>query len=106
MYKRQGLDSTLALLVAARAMDKLGRPRSDIIAVTMPGLGTTRRTKSNAEVLAQRLGADLQRIDITRAVMNHFEDIGHDAQQKDVTFENAQARAVSYTHLDVYKRQS
>lgn len=99
-----GLDSTLALLVAARAMDKLGRPRSDIIAVTMPGLGTTRRTKSNAEVLAQRLGADLQRIDITRAVMNHFEDIGHDAQQKDVTFENAQARERTQILMDIANR--
>ena len=86
-----GLDSTLALLVAARAMDKLGRPRTDIVAVTMPCFGTTKRTKSNAEQLAERLGVTLLHVDITDAVNQHFSDIGHNSDIHDVTYENSQA---------------
>ena len=71
-----GLDSTLALLITARAMDMLGRPRTDITAVTMPCFGTTSRTKSNAQVLAEEIGATFQTVDIGEAVRVHFRDIG------------------------------
>ncbi len=96
-----GLDSTLALLVAARAMDLLGRDRKDIIAVTMPCFGTTVRTKSNAVMLAEALGATVRTVDIKRAVAVHFEDIGHDENNHDVTFENAQARERTQVIMDI-----
>ena len=96
-----GLDSTLALLVAARAMDLLGRDRKDIIAVTMPCFGTTVRTKSNAVMLAEALGATVRTVDIKRAVSVHFEDIGHDENNHDVTFENAQARERTQVIMDI-----
>ena len=96
-----GLDSTLALLVAARAMDLLGRERKDIIAVTMPCFGTTVRTKSNAVMLAEALGATVRTVDIKRAVAVHFEDIGHDENNHDVTFENAQARERTQVIMDI-----
>ena len=96
-----GLDSTLALLVAAGAMDRLGRSRSDIIGVTMPCFGTTHRTRSNAETLCQCLGVTLRCVDIQAAVMQHFKDIGHDPAQLDVTYENAQARERTQILMDV-----
>ena len=96
-----GLDSTLALLVAVRAMDLLGRDRKDIIAVTMPCFGTTVRTKSNAVMLAEALGATVRTVDIKRAVAVHFEDIGHDENNHDVTFENAQARERTQVIMDI-----
>ncbi len=96
-----GLDSTLALLVAATALDALGRPRSDILAVTMPCFGTTRRTRSNAEQLAERLGAELRVVDIKAAVDQHFLDIGHDPARQDVTYENAQARERTQVLMDL-----
>lgn len=96
-----GLDSTLALLIAARAMDLLGRDRKDIIAVTMPCFGTTVRTKSNAVMLAEALGATVRTVDIKRAVGVHFEDIGHDENNHDVTFENAQARERTQVLMDI-----
>ena len=96
-----GLDSTLALLVAARAMKLLGRPMTDIVAVTMPCFGTTSRTKSNAVTLCQLLGVTLREVNITRSVLQHFEDIGHDPQQLDVTFENAQARERTQVLMDI-----
>ena len=95
-----GLDSTLALCVTVRAMDLLNRPRTDIIAITMPCFGTTQRTKSNAEILAQRLGVTLERVDITKQVLQHFEDIGHSKDNQDVTFENAQARTRTLVLMD------
>ena len=95
-----GLDSTLALCVTARAMDLLNRPRTDIIAITMPCFGTTQRTKSNAEILAQRLGVTLERVDIAKQVLQHFEDIGHSPDDQDVTFENAQARTRTLVLMD------
>ena len=95
-----GLDSTLALCVTARAMDLLNRPRTDIIAITMPCFGTTQRTKSNAEILAQHLGVTLERVDIARQVLQHFEDIGHSPDDQDVTFENAQARTRTLVLMD------
>lgn len=96
-----GLDSTLALLVAVRAMDLLGKDRKDIIAVTMPCFGTTVRTKSNAVMLAEALGATVRTVDIKRAVSVHFEDIGHDENIRDVTYENAQARERTQVIMDI-----
>ena len=96
-----GLDSTLAILTTARAFDLLGRDRKDIVAITMPCFGTTARTKSNAEQLAEELGATLKIIDIGAAVRQHFADIGHDIEDHSVTFENAQARERTQVLMDV-----
>ncbi|MBQ3490097.1 MAG: NAD(+) synthase [Clostridia bacterium] len=96
-----GLDSTLALLIAARAMDLLGRDRKNIISVTMPCFGTTQRTKSNAVLLSEALGTTVKTVDIKRAVGVHFEDIGHDENVHDVTFENAQARERTQVLMDI-----
>ena len=96
-----GLDSTLALLVMVRAMDALGRPRSDIIAVTMPCFGTTARTKNNATVLCEGLGVDFRCVNIFDAVNVHFRDIGHDPELRDVTYENAQARERTQVLMDI-----
>ncbi|MBQ8496015.1 MAG: NAD(+) synthase [Clostridia bacterium] len=101
-----GLDSTLALLIAARAMDLLGRDRKDIIAVTMPCFGTTVRTKSNAVMLSEALGATVRTVDIKRAVSVHFEDIDHDETNHDVTFENAQARERTQVIMDIANQTS
>jgi NAD+ synthase (glutamine-hydrolysing) len=87
-----GLDSTLALLVTVKAFDKLGFDRSGIEAITMPGFGTTSRTRGNAERLAELLGTRLRVISIDQAVRQHFSDIGHDEAVHDITYENAQAR--------------
>ena len=87
-----GLDSTLALLVTARAFDMLGIPRENILSVTMPCFGTTDRTYNNACGLTRTLGATLKEVNIKKAVMQHFEDIGHDPEVHDVTYENSQAR--------------
>jgi len=87
-----GLDSTLALLVCVRAFELAGRDKKDILAVTMPCFGTTGRTYKNAVELAENLGTTLIEVPIQRAVQQHFDDIGHDAQLHDVTYENAQAR--------------
>ena len=96
-----GLDSTLAVLITAVAMEMLHRPASDIIAVTMPCFGTTNRTKSNAVLLAERLGCTLRTIDIGRSVKAHFQDIGHAMENHDVTFENSQARERTQVLMDV-----
>lgn len=96
-----GLDSTLALLVTARAFDVLGLDRSGIIAVTMPGFGTTDRTYSNALKLAGSVGATLREISIQAAVLQHFEDIGHSVDQHDVTYENSQARERTQILMDI-----
>lgn len=96
-----GLDSTLALLVTVKAFDFLGKDRKDIIAVTMPGFGTTDRTYNNAVALIQKLGASFREISIADAVNKHFEDIGHDKNVKDVTYENAQARQRTYLLMDI-----
>ncbi len=87
-----GLDSTLALLVAVRAIDALKRDRKDILAVTMPGFGTTDRTYDNAVTLIKNLGATFMEISIKDAATKHYEDIGHDINVHDVTYENVQAR--------------
>ena len=96
-----GLDSCLALLVAARAMRQLGRPAVDVLAVTMPCFGTTRRTRSNAEILCQELGVSFREVNITATVRSHFADIGHDGQTPDVTFENSQARVRTLELMDI-----
>lgn len=96
-----GLDSTLALLVTARAFDMLGLPRNQIHAVTMPCFGTTDRTYRNACRMAEKLGASLREIDIKKSVTQHFADIGHDADCRDVTYENAQARERTQVLMDI-----
>ena len=96
-----GLDSTLALLIAVRAADLAGMPRERIIAVTMPGFGTTARTKGNAERLCEALGVSLRAIDITAAVRVHFADIGHPEDLLDVVYENAQARERTQILMDI-----
>ncbi|NLG14492.1 MAG: NAD(+) synthase [Lentisphaerae bacterium] len=87
-----GLDSTLALLVCVRTMSVLGRQASDVIAVTMPGFGTTDRTYKNALALCHELGVELREISIKDACLQHFKDIGHDPKKHDVVYENTQAR--------------
>lgn len=99
-----GLDSCLALLVAVRTMKQLGRPASDVLAVTMPCFGTTRRTRSNAEILCAELGVEFQEIDIARTVLSHFADIGQDESLLDVTFENGQARVRTLELMDLANR--
>ncbi len=96
-----GLDSTLALLVTARAFDALNLDHKGILAVTMPGFGTTKRTKSNAERLAELLGAEFREIPIGENVSLHFRDIGHDPEVRDVTYENAQARERTQVLMDL-----
>ena len=96
-----GLDSTLALLVAVRAADMLGRKRSSVLAVTMPCFGTTARTKGNAERLAELLGAELRVVDIKEAVAVHFRDIGQKEETYDVVYENAQARERTQVLMDL-----
>lgn len=96
-----GLDSTLALIVAVHAMDMLGRDRKDIIAVTMPCFGTTKRTKSNAEILAENYGVSFMDINISKSVMQHFEDIGQSPECFDVTYENGQARERTQVLMDI-----
>jgi len=96
-----GLDSTLALIVAVHAMDMLKRDRKDIIAVTMPCFGTTKRTKSNAEILAENYGVSFKDINISKAVTQHFEDIGQSMEVLDVTFENGQARERTQVLMDI-----
>lgn len=96
-----GLDSTLALLVTVRAFDQLGYDRSGIVAVTMPGFGTTDRTYTNAIELVQSLGADLREISIVDSVLQHFSDIGHDQDVHNVVYENAQARERTQILMDV-----
>ncbi len=96
-----GLDSTLALIVAVHAMDMLKRDRKDIIAVTMPCFGTTKRTKSNAEILAESYGVSFKDINISKAVTQHFEDIGQSLDVLDVTFENGQARERTQVLMDI-----
>ncbi|MCI8651590.1 MAG: NAD(+) synthase [Oscillospiraceae bacterium] len=96
-----GLDSTLAILITGIAMGMLERPASDIIAVTMPCFGTTQRTRSNAEILAERMGATLKVVDLTRSVTCHFQDIGQAMENQDVTYENAQARERTQVLMDM-----
>ena len=96
-----GLDSTLALLVTVRAFDLLGKEHSDIVAVTMPGFGTTDRTYDNAVSLIRSLHATFKEVDIKESVNVHFRDIEHDAAIHDVTYENGQARERTQILMDI-----
>lgn len=96
-----GLDSTLALLVAVRTFDRLGIDRKNIVAVTMPGFGTTGRTYNNAMTLMKELGVTIREISIIKAVEQHFADIGHDISVHDVTYENSQARMRTMLLMDI-----
>ncbi len=95
-----GLDSTMAILIAARAFDGLELPRTGIHAITMPGMGTGKRTKSNADRLMEALRVHAMEIDIKPAVLQHFKDIGQDENQHDVTYENSQARERTQILMD------
>lgn len=96
-----GLDSTLALMVTAKAFDLLELPKGNILAVTMPGFGTTDITHENAVKLIKALGAEFREIDIKRACLQHFEEIGHDPTMHDVTYENVQARERTQILMDL-----
>ncbi|MDD6214100.1 MAG: NAD(+) synthase [Firmicutes bacterium] len=96
-----GLDSTLALLVASRAFDIVGCEHENIIAVTMPCFGTTSRTYNNAIAVSKAVGASLHEVNIKKAVMQHFEDIGQDANTFDITYENSQARERTQVLMDI-----
>ena len=95
-----GLDSTLALLVAVKTMDKLGYPAENIVCITMPGFGTTDLTYTNACNLVKSVSATLKEISIKNACLQHFKDIGHDADIHDVTYENTQARERTQILMD------
>ncbi|MBL7997965.1 MAG: NAD(+) synthase [Candidatus Kapabacteria bacterium] len=99
-----GLDSTLALLVCIAAFDKLGYDRSGIHAISMPGFGTTSRTKTNAQELAEHTGVSFSTIDISAAVRRHFSDIGHDEKLHDLVYENSQARERTQILMDYSQR--
>ena len=96
-----GLDSTLAVLITGLAMKMLNRPMTDILAVTMPCFGTTDRTKNNAVILAEKMGATLRTVDISSSVRSHFKDIGQDMDDHSVTFENGQARERTQVLMDI-----
>ena len=96
-----GLDSTLAFLVSARAFDIMGLPKSDIHAITMPCFGTTSRTKNNSIELAKAYGAKIDEISIKDSVIQHFKDIGHDIDNHNVAYENAQARERTQLLMDL-----
>ena len=96
-----GLDSTLALIVAVLAFDKLGWSRDRIVTVTMPGFGTTSRTKNNATDLMEALGTLSREISIAAACEKHFKDISHDPSKRDATYENAQARERTQILMDI-----
>ena len=101
-----GLDSTLALLVTVRAFDRLGIDRKGILAVTMPGFGTTDRTYANAWNMMKRLGVTGLEVSIKDAVNVHFQDIGLDASKHDVTYENAQARERTQILMDLANKEN
>lgn len=96
-----GLDSTLALLVAIKAFDNLGLDRKGILGITMPGFGTSDRTHTNATDLMQLMKITHKEINITKAVKQHFEDIGHDINVHDATYENSQARERTQLLMDL-----
>ena len=101
-----GLDSTLALLVTAKAFDALGMDRKGIIAVTMPCFGTTDRTYQNACKMSEKLGATLREVPIAASVTQHFKDIGHDMEDHSVTYENSQARERTQVLMDIANQEN
>lgn len=100
-----GLDSTLALLVVVKTFKLLGIDNKNIITITMPGFGTTDRTYNNALTLCKELGCDLREINIVKAALQHFEDIGHDKDIHDVTYENVQARERTQILMDLANKE-
>lgn len=100
-----GLDSTLALLVCVKTFDKLGLPRKNIIGITMPGFGTTKRTHNNSIDLMNSLGVTAREINIKDACLQHFKDINHDVSVFDVTYENTQARERTQILMDVANKE-
>ncbi|MBQ6820240.1 MAG: NAD(+) synthase [Clostridium sp.] len=100
-----GLDSTLALLVVVKSFQLLGINNQNIITITMPGFGTTDRTYNNALTLCKELGCHLREINIVKAALQHFEDIGHDKNIHDVTYENVQARERTQILMDVANKE-
>ena len=100
-----GLDSTLALLVISETFKLLKRPASEILVLTMPGFGTTKRTKDNAVSMAELLGVELRTVDIQKACMQHFADIGHDPNTLNVTYENVQARERTQILMDIANKE-
>ncbi len=101
-----GLDSTLALIVCVRAFDILKLDKKQIHAVTMPCFGTTKRTRSNAQLLAEAYGVSFREIDITASVRSHFNDIGHSESEHTVTYENCQARERTQVLMDLSNKLS
>lgn len=101
-----GLDSTLALLVAVNTFDKLHKDRKNIIGVTMPGFGTTDRTYTNALCLMKSLGVTIREISIKDSCIQHFNDIGHDINVHDVTYENSQARERTQLLMDIANQRN
>ncbi|WP_238881373.1 NAD(+) synthase [Clostridium sp. YIM B02551] len=100
-----GLDSTLALLVIVKTFKLLGLDSKNIITITMPGFGTTDRTYNNALTLCKELNCDLREINIVNACLKHFEDIGHDKNKHDVTYENVQARERTQILMDIANKE-
>ncbi len=100
-----GLDSTLALLVIVNTFKMLNYPMENIVTITMPGFGTTDRTYNNALTLCKELGCDLREINIVKAALQHFEDIGHDKAIHDVTYENVQARERTQILMDLANKE-
>lgn len=100
-----GLDSTLALLVAAQAVKNLNLPSKTVVGITMPGFGTTSRTKNNSRTLMELLGCDIREISIVDAVRQHFKDIGQEEAVHDVTYENCQARERTQILMDVANKE-
>ena len=100
-----GLDSTLALLVIVNTFKLLNLPMENIVTITMPGFGTTDRTYNNALTLCKELGCDLREINIVKAALQHFEDIGHDKAIHDVTYENVQARERTQILMDLANKE-
>ncbi len=96
-----GVDSTLAVMVSAMAVKRMGLPSENVVACTLPCFGTSSRTKSNAIIVAEQLGAEVRVIDIGKAVYQHFDDIGHAHDDYSIAFENAQARERTQVLMDI-----
>ena len=96
-----GVDSTLAVMVSAMAVRRMGLPSENVVACTLPCFGTSSRTKSNAIVVAEQMGAEVRVIDIGKAVYQHFDDIGHAHDDYSIAFENAQARERTQVLMDI-----
>ena len=101
-----GVDSALALLVCANTFKMLGKNTREIVSITMPGFGTTDQTHENALEMMKALGTDTREISITDSVIQHFKDIGHDPNNRDVTYENAQARERTQILMDIANKEN